>query len=214
MFWSEGTACPEALARKRTFIQGTERGLESKGRGARDEGAHVSVCPCPCLFPVRDRQVRQRRLPCSGLESRAGVVRILWRLSFAICKMGIASAAFAPLLPWNSDELVDLNPKGLPDLSSMSGCAHDHVGAHASVSLGRELPVTPFSCRDKSAASSVSIHPKHTRFWPRAMLSNSPGGGGEWRRRSARWGPALLGEGGHLVSLRQTLTMQGDKGHL
>lgn len=181
---------------------------------------HVSVCPCLCLCPVRVRQGDMAsRLAHSGSEnvaSGAGEVRALWGLSFAPCKMGITIAACPRRLLRSSNETVDLNSKELFELSSVSGCAHGCVGVRASERLCRELPATPFSCRDKSAVSSVPSHQKYTRFWPRAMLSNSPGGGGdgERRRRPARWGPTLLGRGGHLVSHRQTVTMQGDRGHL
>lgn len=172
--------------------------------------ACLSVHVCAYSWYVRDREVQQRRLPYSGLEnviSRAGVVRTLLSLSFAVCKMGITDAAFTQRLLWNTNELVDLNSKELLDLSSMSGCVHDCVGAHSSVRLCHELPVTLLSCRDKPAVSSVPILQKHTCFWPRARLSNSPGGSGEWRRRSARW-PSCLSQSdphrarGHRPSLR------------
>lgn len=142
------------------------------------------------------------------------MVRTPWGLSFALCKMGITIAACAQRLLWRSNEMVDLNSKEAWELSSVSRCARACVVAHARVCPCRELPATPFSCRDKSAASSVPSHQKYTRFWPRAMLSNSPGGGGEQRRRPARWGPPLLGRCGHLVAQCQTVTTQGDKRHL
>lgn len=143
---------------------------------------HVSVCPCLCLCPVRVRQGDMAsRLAHSGSEnvaSGAGEVRALWGLSFAPCKMGITIAACPRRLLRSSNETVDLNSKEPFELSSVSGCAHGCVGVRASERLCRELPATPFSCRDKSAVSSVPSHQKYTRFWPRAMLSNSPGGGG------------------------------------
>lgn len=179
---------------------------------------HVSVCPCLCLFPVRVRQGdTASRLTYSGSEnaaSGAGEVRALWGLSFAPCKMGITIPACPQRLLQRSNETVDLNSKEPFELSSVSGCAHGCVGVRAIERLCRELPATPFSCLDKSAVSSVPSHQKYTSFWPRAMLSNSPGGDGEWRRRPARWGPTLLGRVGHLVSYHQTVTMQGDRGHL
>lgn len=144
------------------------------------------------------------------MTSRVGVVRTPWGLSFALRKMGIMIAACAQRLLWRSNEMVDLNSKEAWELSSVSRCARACVGAHARVCPCRELPATPFSCRDKSAASSVPSHQKYTRFWPRAMLSNSPGGGGE-QRRPARWGPPLLGRCGHLIAQCQTVTTQGDK---
>lgn len=161
---------------------------------------HVSVCPCLCLCPVRVRQGDMAsRLAHSGSEnvaSGAGEVRALWGLSFAPCKMGITIAACPRRLLRSSNETVDLNSKEPFELSSVSGCAHGCVGVRASERLCRELPATPFSCRDKSAVSSVPSHQKYTCFWPRAMLSNSPGGGG-WgaEEEACKVGPYTSGQG-------------------
>lgn len=66
------------------------------------------------------------------------------------------------------------------------------VGARLSA-LHCQLPPTPFSCRDKCAASSVPRCPKYTCFWPQARLLNSPGGWGEGEGRPEEWGPTTAG---------------------